>query len=66
MGAKARKHFGKHGWCQGEITSVDHEHRAYEITCSDGDSEDMWFEDQETDLVVQQEAIPLARTAGNA
>ena len=34
--------------------------------CSDGDSEDMWFEDQETDLVVQQEAIPLARAAGNA
>ena len=50
---------------EGEITSVDYEQRAYETTCSDGDSEDMWFEDQEMDLVVQREAIPLTRTAGN-
>ena len=27
-GTKVRKHFGKHGWYQGEITSIDYEHRA--------------------------------------
>ena len=29
------------------------EHRAYEITYSDGDPEDIWFEDQETDTKSQ-------------
>ena len=49
----------KHGWYQGEITSIDYEHRSYEITRSERDSEDVWFEDPEMDLIVQQEATPL-------
>ena len=38
QGAKARKHFGKHGWFQDNITSLDHEECCYKITCRDAAS----------------------------
>ena len=52
-GTRVRKRF-RQGWFDGEITSIDMDNRSYDITCSDGDAEDVFFEDPEIELLVHQ------------
>ena len=52
-GARVRKRF-RQGWFDGTITSIDMDNRSYDITYSDGDTEDVFFEDPEIELLVRQ------------
>ena len=56
-GTRVRKCF-RQGWFDGEITSIDMDNRSYDITYSDGDAEDVLFEDPEIELLVHQASHP--------
>ena len=52
-GTRVRKRF-RQGWFDGAITSIDMDDRSCDIACSDGDTEDIFFEDPEIELLVRQ------------
>ena len=52
-GTRVRKRF-RQGWFDGAITSIDMDDRSCDIACSDGDTEDIFFEDPEFELLAQQ------------
>ena len=57
-GTHVRKWF-RQGWFDGTIHSVDLDQQKCHILYSDGDSEDMFFEDPEIDIIVQNSGDAL-------